>query len=79
MKPDPDMMMLAMHNSSRALEAISKFQVRAGFAFGSDATHIGSYKHVKDLADELQSIGGKLQQALLDADERLTPRSRFHK
>ena len=76
MKPDPDMMMQAMSKSKDALNAIARFQLSAGFQYGRDGSHAGAYRALRDLADDLQSIGSKMHNALLDADERLTPDSR---
>jgi|GEM_PF-3930019 len=77
MKPDPDMMQQAMSKASRALEAVARFQVRASFQFGIDASHVSAFQNIRDLADELQSIGAKLHHVTLDADERLTPAARI--
>jgi hypothetical protein len=77
MKPDPDMMCQAMRKASEALEAIQYFQTAVGFAFGSDATQSSAYSSVRNLADNLSTISAKLNAVAMDADERLTPASRF--
>lgn len=76
MKPDPDMMRQAHSRTNNALEAIGRFQLFSGFAFGSDATHASSYKHIADLADALQSIGSQIHLDLLEVDARLSPAAR---
>ena len=70
MRPDPDMMRIAMQRASDALEAVQRFQAAAGFAFGADASHVSAYAATRDLADALQAIGAKLHHACLDADAR---------
>lgn len=79
MKPDPHMMRMAMSSAKDALDAIGRFQVSAGFAFGRDGSHISSYQSVRDLADALHNASAKLNHAALEADERLTPAARINK
>jgi hypothetical protein len=71
MKPDPDMMSRAFGISSDALEAIGKFQTMSGFHFGRDARHSSAYQHIRNLADALHVASAKLNQNLLDTDDRL--------
>ena len=77
MRPDPDLMRMATSRANNALEAVGRFNMKMGFAFGRDGSHATSYRAVRDLADELQSIAAKLNQDALDADERHTPAARF--
>lgn len=77
MKPDPDMMSQAMHESARTLKAIAQFNVRSGLHFGSDADHAVAHADVRELADELQKAGDALHRIAIDADKRLTSASQI--
>lgn len=76
MKPDPDMMQQAMRAASSALEAVGRLQSATGFAFGSDATHIGAYMALREFSDAMDRAKNIAVHALLDADERHSPASR---